>query len=62
MIKVSDLLAEDEILKEYGATIACPQTFLVPDVAANVRGQEPLRVVNFIFGQMITRDSLRSSS
>lgn len=59
---MSDLLAEDEVLKENRAAIASPKTFLVPDVAANIRGEVPLRVVYFIFRQVVSGDTLGSGS
>jgi hypothetical protein len=62
VIKVSDLLTEDEVLEENRAAITSPETFLVPDVSTDIRGEVPLGVVYFIFRQVVSGDTLRSGS
>lgn len=52
MIKMCNLLAEDEILEERGASFPSLQAELVLDRAANVRGQIPVTIVNDIALEM----------
>lgn len=58
VIKVCNLLAEDEVLEQRRAALPSRQDFLVLNWAANVRRQKPLGVVHFEFGQMLASEAL----
>lgn len=60
MVKVGDLLAENEVLQQRRASLTSRQDFLVLDGAADVRGQEALGVIDLKLGEVVSRNTLSS--
>lgn len=55
MVKVGDLLAENEVFQQGRASFSGFEAFLILDWTANIRAEVSLAIIDLKFGHMVTR-------